>query len=197
MRNLLSIMFSYQLYAKFIDKVNYLFSLNISKTFKKCGQAFNIELPLTLVGEKYISIGANFSAGKGFYLGVYPDVKYPNPEIIIGDRVVVGDYCQITAINKIVIEDNVLIGSRVVITDHAHGDSTIESLKVKPIERPHVSKGSVVIKKNVWIGSGVAIMPGVTIGENSIIGANAVVTKDVPANCVFGGNPAKLIKIIK
>ncbi|MDR2406844.1 MAG: sugar O-acetyltransferase, partial [Bacteroidales bacterium] len=57
--------------------------------------------------------------------------------------------------------------------------------------------GSVVIEDNVWIGDKVTILPGVHIGYGSIIGANAVVTKDVPANCVVGGNPAKIIKVIK
>ena len=59
-----------------------------------------------------------------------------------------------------------------------------------------VSKGPVIIKKNVWIGEGVVIMPNVTIGENSIIGANSVVTKDIPANCVVAGIPARIIKNI-
>ena len=54
----------------------------------------------------------------------------------------------------------------------------------------------VIIKKNAWLGSSCIILPGVIIGENSVIGAGAVVTKDVPDNCVFAGNPAKLIKHI-
>ncbi len=60
-----------------------------------------------------------------------------------------------------------------------------------------MSKGAVIIKDNVWVGEGVAILSGVTIGENAIIATNAVVTKDVPANSVVGGIPAKIIKIIK
>jgi acetyltransferase-like isoleucine patch superfamily enzyme len=70
-------------------------------------------------------------------------------------------------------------------------------LELPPMSRPLVSKGAVIIKDNVWIGEGVAIMPGVTIGENSIIATNAVVTKDIPPNCVAAGVPAKVIKIIK
>ena len=63
-----------------------------------------------------------------------------------------------------------------------------------PLERPLISKGAVVIENNVWVGEGVVIMPGITIGENSIIGANSVVTKDVPKNTVVGGVPAKILK---
>ena len=55
----------------------------------------------------------------------------------------------------------------------------------------------VTIKKNAWICIGAIICPGVTIGENAVIGAGAVVTKDVPDNTVVGGNPAKIIKVIK
>ncbi len=193
---LASLVFSYKIYMKAVDWWNHVVSLSLARSFKNCGKSFNIENPIIVTGEKYISIGDKFSAGRGFYLGVYPDAKYPDPQIDIGERVSIGDDCQITAINRVVIEDHVLIGSRVLITDHGHGDSSLHDLKMIPIDRPHVSKGQVLIRKNCWIGSGVAIMPGVTIGENSIIGANAVVTRDVPANSVAGGNPAKIIKTI-
>ena len=83
------------------------------------------------------------------------------------------------------------------ITDNSHGKSDYESLSIPPILRLLHSKGPVIIEDGVWIGDKVTILPGVRIGENSIIGANALVTKDVPANCVVGGVPAKLIKIIK
>ena len=63
--------------------------------------------------------------------------------------------------------------------------------------RPMYSKGPVVIEDNVWIGEMVCILPNVRIGKGSIIGANAVVTKDVPANALVGGNPARVIKIIE
>jgi acetyltransferase-like isoleucine patch superfamily enzyme len=117
-----------------------------------------------------------------------------SPEIIIGDNVNMNTDCHIGCINKIVIGNNVLMASRIYISDHSHGEVTAEALKLPPVQRPLYSKGPVIIGDNVWIGEGVCIMPGVTVGENAIIGANAVVTKDVPAKAVVGGNPARLIR---
>ena len=65
---------------------------------------------------------------------------------------------------------------------------------MRPLERPITSKGPVVIGNNVWIGDKATILPGVTIGDGAVIAANAVVTKDVPAYSVVGGNPARVIK---
>ncbi|MNY78908.1 Galactoside O-acetyltransferase [compost metagenome] len=65
-----------------------------------------------------------------------------------------------------------------------------------PAKRRLYSKGPVIIEDNVWLGEGVVVLPGVTIGENSIVGANAVVTKSIPKNCVAGGNPARIIREI-
>jgi len=96
--------------------------------------------------------------------------------------------------NKIVIGDNVLIASRVYITDHSHGEVTIDALNIPPNFRPIISKGPVIIEDNVWIGEGVCILSGVTIGKNAIIGANSVVTKNVSPNSVVGGVPARVIK---
>jgi acetyltransferase-like isoleucine patch superfamily enzyme len=72
-----------------------------------------------------------------------------------------------------------------------------DMINLAPAQRRLISKGPVIIENNVWVGEGVAIMPDITIGENSIIATNAVVTKDVPANCVVGGVPAVIIKKIQ
>jgi acetyltransferase-like isoleucine patch superfamily enzyme len=85
----------------------------------------------------------------------------------------------------------------VYISDHSHGEINSSILSTIPVERPLISKGSVVIENNVWIGEGVCILPGVRIGSNSIIGANAVVTKNIPANVVVAGNPARIIKMFE
>ena len=85
----------------------------------------------------------------------------------------------------------------VIISDNSHGHIILEEKDIRPVDRPLCSKGEVVIGDNVWIGDKVAILQGVHIGDGAIIAANAVVTKDVPANSVAAGVPAKIIKEIK
>lgn len=169
---------------------------NIKNKFKSFGLNSRITLPILSNGLENVSIGNNFFAYG--YLRIetfsqYLDDKF-NPELIIGDNVNIEQYCHIGCINKVIIEDGVLIASRVYISDHFHGDTSYTELR--PAKRNLTSKGPVIIKKNVWIGEGAVIMPGVTIGENSIIGANAVVTKSFPNNSIIAGVPAKLINVI-
>ena len=107
----------------------------------------------------------------------------------IGKNVFINHDCSFLDLGGITIEDDVQIGPKVsVITEnHPLDPSTRKSLDLK----------SVLIKRNAWIGAGAIILPGVTIGENSVIAAGAVVNKDVPANTVVGGIPAKIIKAIE
>ena len=86
------------------------------------------------------------------------------------------------------------MGARTYITDHTHGTVELEDLKLPPRHRKLYSKGPVIIGKYVSIGEGSAIMPGVTIGDHVVIGANSVVTKDIPPYSVACGNPARVIR---
>ena len=151
------------------------------------------ELPLTILGEKNIVIGDSFSARKNLRMEVYEGYLDHKPFIKIGNDVCINFNVHIGAINGIEIGDNVLIGSNVLITDHDHGNTDFETLQIPPLKRPLVSKGKVNIKKNTWIGENVVILAGVTIGENSVIGANTVVTKDIPPNTVVIGNSIKVL----
>jgi acetyltransferase-like isoleucine patch superfamily enzyme len=166
------------------------------KKFKQLGAGYNFPDMCMIKNEHYMSIGKNFYALYNLRMEAWDSYSGQrfSPEIIIGDNVNMNTDCHIGCINKIVIGNNVLMASRIYISDHSHGEVTAEALKLPPVQRPLYSKGPVIIGDNVWIGEGVCIMPGVTVGENAIIGANAVVTKDVPAKAVVGGNPARLIR---
>lgn len=117
-----------------------------------------------------------------------------HPQIIIGGNCNFGEYNHITSTNRIQIGDNLLTGRWVTITDNSHGETDQKTLHIPPFYRKITSKGSVVIGNNVWIGDKATILPGVSIGDGAVIAANSVVTKDIPAYCVAGGCPAKVIK---
>jgi acetyltransferase-like isoleucine patch superfamily enzyme len=168
----------------------------IKDKLKKVGSNFKIGENIRISGHQYIEIGNGFSISDRFRLEAiskYQDETF-QPKVKIGNNVSFGTDIHIGCIDSVVIEDNCLFASRIFITDHDHGDTKFESLHVTPKKRSLKSKGPVIIKKNVWIGEGAAILSGVTIGENSIVCTNAVVTKDVPPYSVVGGIPAKVIK---
>ena len=90
-----------------------------------------------------------------------------------------------------------LIASKVFITDLEHGSykgDEYDSVPDSIVKDRDLSSHDVIIEDNVWIGEMVSILPGVTIGKNSIIGSNSVVTKSIPENCIAVGNPAKIVK---
>jgi acetyltransferase-like isoleucine patch superfamily enzyme len=106
----------------------------------------------------------------------------------IGKNVFINFDCTFLDLDGITIEDNVLIAPKVSLLSEGH--------PVSPADRHSLTVGHVHIKKNAWIGANATIMPGVTIGENAIVAAGAVVSKDVLDNAVVGGIPAKIIKVI-
>jgi len=111
-------------------------------------------------------------------------------------EIIIGNDCGFSAVvigarESIVIGDNVMVGANVLITD-------FDWHSIKPDERQHGIPRSkpVIISDNVFIGYSATILKGVSIGKNSVIGANSVVTQDIPANVIAAGNPCKVIKDI-
>ena len=170
-----------------------------SKKIKEIGSKAIISFPIIGYGLENVSIGNYFKAGERLKLRCFKEwrgQKY-TPEIKIGNNVNIQTDCHISAINSVIIEDNVLIASFVYISDHAHGSNQYFDLNIPPIDRPLFSKGNIYIGKNVWVGEKVTVLPGVHIGEGSIIGANSVVTHDIPPYSIAVGIPAKVIKTVK
>lgn len=152
-----------------------------------------------LSGLSHMRIGRNFNAGDSLWLEAV--VEYAgerlSPTLTLGDEVSFSDNVHITCINSITIGSGTLIGSRVIVTDHSHGvyrgdeQSGPETI---PSKRRLHSTGTVSIGRNVWIGDGVAVLAGATIGDGAIIGANSVVTGTVPAGTVAVGTPARPVR---
>jgi acetyltransferase-like isoleucine patch superfamily enzyme len=118
-------------------------------------------------------------------------------KLIIGKNCKLGDNVHIVANEKVIIGDNCLMASKIFISDTSHGDYSNKTINsspdVPPDERP-LYMTPVSIGNNVWIGENVCILLGVKIGEGCIIGANSVVNRDVPDNCIVVGSPARVVK---
>lgn len=158
-----------------------------------------LKFPKELKGEKYISIGEGTKILKGVILTAWDEYGQQKfmPEIVIGEYCSIGEYCHITACNKIHIGDGLLTGRYVYISDNTHGLTDGSDLDINPLNRNLYSKGPVIIGNNVWIGERVCVLADVTIGDGAIIAANSVVTHDVPAYSLVGGCPAKVIKYMR
>ncbi|MEN9928749.1 MAG: 2,3,4,5-tetrahydropyridine-2,6-dicarboxylate N-acetyltransferase [Bacteroidota bacterium] len=151
--------------------------------------------PLLMKGKGVIQFGDHVQLGvvssPFFYSNYsYLEARSVNSLIKIGNHVSINNNFSATAQASIEIQDHVLIGYNCSIIDHdGHG--------IGPHNRFENEQGaSVCIEKNVFIGSNVTVLKGVTIGENSVVGNGSVVTKSIPKNTVFAGNPAKFIREI-
>jgi acetyltransferase-like isoleucine patch superfamily enzyme len=164
-----------------------------------------IEVPRRIINSMHMFLGDDISIGPGsllYAIAEYPtpsmrhpeihqDIQKFTPKITIGKRVTSTANLQIASMTEITIEDDVMFASNINITDGLHGYSNAaipykcqKMFRIAPIR----------IKRGCWIGQNVVILPGVTIGEFSIIGANSVVTRSVPDRCIAVGAPAKVIK---
>lgn len=146
-----------------------------------------------LIGKKNMDIGSNCWIGNGSEFITYNShfEQKLNSNLTLGNNVRITSRCRITCAGIISIGNNVLIAPECFITDHNHGmDPTQEGgYSPQPLEIKNVH-----IKEGVWLGQRVSVMPGVTIGAHSIIGANSVVTHDIPDYSIAVGIPARVIK---
>lgn len=150
---------------------------------------------IDLRGFKSMKFGNGFTCG----IGCRFETRKKNSDLSlsIGENVQFNDYIHITAYEKVEIGDNVLMASKIYISDCSHGSYKGNELDSNPSVPPNDRKlftKPVIIGNNVWIGEFVSILPGVTIGDGSIIGSNSVVSKNIPSNVIAVGTPAKPIK---
>jgi acetyltransferase-like isoleucine patch superfamily enzyme len=188
-----------------ISQVNVAIASRTLPTFGNTPKHLVIELPRRINNPQYIFLGDNVWLGPGTLLN--PVTRYPstsimhpkkeyrtqefNPKITIGNRVTATGNLTIGAAREVTIEDDVLLASNVTILDNFHGyENAEEPYKYQPLSRI----APVLIKKGCWIGNNVVVLPGATIGEMTIIGANSVVTKSIPDRCIAVGAPAQITK---
>ena len=198
---LISKMYPYRLSQHLHSVRDILYTMWIRNFIGQMGEHSKISYSCSLQGggQKRIIIGDYTSIQSHSVLGCwekYGDQRF-SPSIIIGNHCSIGEYNHITACNKITIGDGLLTGRFVYIGDNAHGELSEAESKIPPVNRKLQSKGEVIIGNNVWIGDKATILAGVTVGDNVIIAANAVVTKNIDSNCMVAGVPAEVIKKIK
>lgn len=171
-------------------------SLIYTKLFYKGARL--IRRPVFVRGKKYLKYETGLTTGYNCRIEMFDTGKGVDKKLIIGKNCKMGDYVHIAVGERIEIGANVLMGSKILISDLNHGNySEIcpESTPNTPPDKRPIRTKIVVIGNNVWIGDNVCVLPGVTIGDGAIIGANSVVTKDIPDKSIAIGSPAKVIKV--
>ncbi len=140
-----------------------------------------------------IGKGATLHLGRWSWIGHGCKIRVHEGEALIGAKSVLGQECTISAFQHVSIGRECIIADRVMLIDFDHG--VVES--ERPIRDQGIYKRDVRVGHNVWIGYGVAILRGVSVGDNSVLGTSTVVSKDVPANAVAAGVPVRIIRMRK
>ena len=135
--------------------------------------------------------GGRIELGRWSWLGHGCKLRCHEGVIRIGAKTVLGQECTISAYRDVTIGRECVIADRVMMIDFDHGMVEVE----RPIRLQGIYKRDVRVGHNVWIGYGASILRGVAVGDNAVIGTGAVVTRDVPANAVVAGVPARVIRM--
>lgn len=176
-------------------------SIYLLSLFKKHGKECHLGASFSYHGLDGISVGDEFLVGSNFCLRAFREYcgqhfSSSDSTIHIGNHFYCGRDCYISSINQVVIGNCVTLASRVTIIDHNHGKRDFTDLDIPVLKRELSSSGPIQIEDNVWLCENVTVLGNVRIGKNSIIGASAVVTHDIPENSIAVGNPAKVVKTI-
>ena len=135
--------------------------------------------------------GARLRFGRFVWVGHGTKIRCHEGTVEIGAKTVLGQECTISAYQRVKIGRECVIADRVMFIDFDHNVTDVE----QPIRKQGIYKRDVVVGSNVWIGYGAQILRGVTVGDNAIIGASSVVTRDIPANAVAAGTPARVVRM--
>ncbi|HWA54570.1 MAG TPA: acyltransferase [Solirubrobacterales bacterium] len=141
--------------------------------------------------ELEIGAGGRVDFGRFVWIGDKTKIRCHEGRVEIGAKTVMGQECTISAYQHVRIGEQCVIADRAMFIDFDHGVVEVE----RPIRLQGIYKRDVEVGSNVWIGYGACILRGVSVGDNAIVGTNAVVTKDVPANAVVAGIPARIIRM--
>lgn len=170
-------------------------------TARKLGApGFRAGLAPRLLGLSHMRIGPDFHAGDALWLEAvlaYGGQQF-SPQLTIGPHARLSDNVHIGCLDRITIGAHLLCGSRVLISDHAHGRYSGDDASdpaVPPASRPLHSAAPVFLGDNVWLGDGVAVLAGARIGDGCVIGANSVVTGPIPEKTIAVGAPARPIRV--
>ncbi len=129
--------------------------------------------------------------GRWSWIGNGCKIRAHEGEVEIGAKTVLGQECTISSFQHVSIGRECILADRVMLIDFDHGTVEVD----RPIRVQGIYKRDVRVGHNVWIGYGACILRGITVGDNAIVGTNAVVTKDVPDNGVVGGSPARILRM--
>ena len=129
--------------------------------------------------------------GRFSWIGDGTKIRCHEGVVEIGEKTVMGQECTISAYKHVRIGEQCVIADRAMFIDFDHGVVEVE----RPIRVQGIYKRDCIVGSNVWIGYGACFLRGIRVGDNAIVGTNSVVTKDVPANAVVGGVPAKVIRM--
>lgn len=166
------------------------FTIVYKSKFQSFGWRSVIISPLRIDGGKRICIGNRVIVNYKSWLASTSETGYTDSSLILEDGCTIGNFNHIYATNKVVLHKNVLTADKVYISDNLH---SYEDIHIPIVKQPIKQNGVVEIGEGSWIGENVCIL-GVRIGKHCVIGANSVVTNDIPDYCIAVGAPAKIIK---
>ncbi len=170
----------------------WLFTLAIRGGFRQFGRGSRVAPPFRFSGLADVAIGDGVTINRDGWIHTQGAPRSDGgPKVEIGARCSIGMGVSIAATGRVVLGERVLLARNVYISDHGHNYRDVAlpvaDQGVGPSEPVHIGAGA-------WIGQNVCILPGVTIGRQCVVGANAVVTADIPDGCVAAGVPAKVIR---